>query len=101
VVNDHARHIAALRDPNVAVWGTWAEKEGTISWLSSLADARGLKKMAENSGQDDAAKMAIAVEAARSYGLSGFVWVTAEEAFCFCGYATVEDYAALVAAGSS
>jgi hypothetical protein len=98
---DHAGHIAALTDPNVAVWGTWAENGGTISWLSSLADAHGLKMMGENSGEDDLAKMTIAIDAARSYGLSAFLWVRASQAFCFCGYATIDDYTALISADSS
>jgi hypothetical protein len=95
---DHARHIAGLRDPNIAVWGTWAEKEGTISWLAGLARAAGLTMMGENSGSDDPTEMAAAVDAARRFGLSLFMWVRAEEAYCACnGYATIDDYERLIA----
>ena len=59
--------------------GTWAENGRTISWLSSPADAHGLKMMGENSGEDDLAKMTIAIEAARSYGLSAVLWVRASQ----------------------
>jgi hypothetical protein len=57
--------------------------------------------MGENSGEDDLAKMTIAIGAARSYGLSAFLWVRASQAFCFCGYATIDDYTALISADSS
>jgi hypothetical protein len=92
----------ALTDPNAAVWGTWAEKTGTISWLATLADAKGLLKMGENSGADTAAEMDVAIGAAREYGLAAFLWIRASEAYCFCnGWATVEGYAARIASTSS
>lgn len=96
---DHGRHIAAITDPNIAVWGTWAEREGTLSWLAGLADAKGFKKMAENSGQDNAVIMADAVKHARKHNLEAFLWIRASEAYCRCnGYATIDDYQRLIAA---
>jgi len=95
---DHARHIAGLRDPKVAIWGTWAEQDGTISWLAALADAAGLQIMGENAGSNDLTAMATSIDVARRYHLSLFMWVRAEEAFCSCnGYATVADYERLIA----
>lgn len=89
----HARHIRAVRVRNVAAWGTWADKAGTISWLAPIADRNGLLKMGENSGGDDESKMDVATDAARDYGLSLFVWVRANEAYCHCnGYASINDY---------
>jgi hypothetical protein len=94
---DHARQIAALRDPDVAVWGTWAENTATIGRLAALADAHGRRKMGENSGRDTPAELAAAVHAARVYRLSAFLWVRAEEAYCRCnGWATIDDYEALI-----
>jgi hypothetical protein len=91
---DHARQINAITDHGAAVWGTWVENTGTISWLASLADAKGLKKFGENSGGNGPTEMATAVGAAVKYGLAGFLWVRASEAYCNCnGNATMSDYA--------
>jgi hypothetical protein len=93
---DHARHVGAVTDPGVAVWGTWAEQPGTISYLAGLADAKGLAKMGENSGSDDLVKMAQAVTAAKQYGLRMLLWIRASETYCACnGYASVDDLTAL------
>jgi hypothetical protein len=46
---DHTRQIAALKDRNVVVYGTWAENFDTVSDLASLAKAKGLRAMAETS----------------------------------------------------
>ncbi|GAA2547930.1 hypothetical protein GCM10010435_16580 [Winogradskya consettensis] len=46
---DATRQIAALKDPKVVVYGTWAENADTISYLSGLAAAKGLRTMAETS----------------------------------------------------
>jgi hypothetical protein len=91
----HARQIEGLTDPDVAVWGTWIENTATIARLAELADAQGRPKMGENSGYDAPAELAGAVHAARVYGLSAFLWVRAEQAYCRCnGWATIDDYEA-------
>jgi glycosyl hydrolase family 42 (putative beta-galactosidase) len=46
---DAKRQIAALRDPNVVVYGTWAENADTVAYLAGLAAAKGLATMAETS----------------------------------------------------
>ena len=93
---DHARHVGAVTDAGVAVWGTWAEQPGTISYLAGLADAKGLAKMGENSGSDDLVKMTQTIAAAKQYGLQTLVWIRASETFCACsGYASIDDYTAL------
>lgn len=93
----HARHIRGLRDGRVAAWGTWAEREGTLSWLARLAVHQGIEVMGENAGHDGPAEMATAIEEATSNDLTLFMWVRAEEAYCRCdGYATIEDYERLI-----
>jgi hypothetical protein len=93
---DHARHIGSVTDKGVAVWGTWAEQPGTISYLAGLADAKGLAKMGENSGSDDVVKMTTAVSAAKLYGLKTLLWIRASETYCACnGYATIDDLVTL------
>jgi hypothetical protein len=89
---DHARLAAALTDRNIALWGTWAEKVGTLSWLSSLAKPRGLGLMGENSGSDTSDKMAATKTEAVMYGASLMMWIRASELYCGCGYATIEDF---------
>lgn len=100
---DHARQIAAIRDPKAAVWGTWADRAPTIDWLSSLADRHDppLAKFAENSGHDGVAQMQTAVAAARRDRLKAFMWVRLPQATCRCrGYATLDDYARLISSAS-
>jgi Beta-galactosidase len=46
---DAARQIGALTDPNVVVYGTWAENADTVAYLSGMARAKGLRSMAETS----------------------------------------------------
>ncbi|MFI5931753.1 beta-galactosidase [Actinoplanes sp. NPDC051494] len=46
---DATRQVNALKDPNVVVYGTWAENENTVAYLSGLARAKGLRAMAETS----------------------------------------------------
>jgi hypothetical protein len=93
---DHARHVGAVTDKGVAVWGTWADQPGTISYLAGLADAKGLAKMGENSGADDVTKMSQAVGYAKQYGLKTLVWIRAADAYCACnGNATIDDLSRL------
>ena len=94
---DHARHINAITDNNVAAWGTYGERPGTVSWLAGLAAARGFQVMAENSGHDTVAHMDDAILEARRFGASLFMWVRAETAYCRCdGFATIDDYEARI-----
>src|SRR5205814_8669492 len=74
---DHARHVGAITDPGAAVWVTWAEKSGTISFLAQLAAAKGLAVMGENSGGDTLTQMQTAVGTARQYRLAAFRWIRA------------------------
>jgi hypothetical protein len=46
---DAARQIRALDDPNVVVYGTWAENADSVTYLSGMARAKGLRSMAETS----------------------------------------------------
>lgn len=94
---DHARHIRSITTGNVAVWATWGEKQGTISWLASLAAGKGFRTFAENSGHDSVAQMDTAMSEARRNAIQLFMWVRAETAYCQCGWATIDDYAARIA----
>ena len=97
---DHARQVGALKDRNAAVWCTWGENENVLAWLAGLADAKGLRKMAENAGGNDARQMEAAMRAARAHGLSVSVWIRAGEAYAHKnGWATIDDYSANIAAG--
>ncbi len=99
---EHAYHVTNLTDPKAAVWGTWADKLGTLSWLSTLAEPEGRRLFGENSGSDDVTKMDNAMSEAQRLGLTALMWVRAEEAYCRCnGYATIEQYQERIASSSS
>jgi hypothetical protein len=98
---DHARQIAALPSHGVAAWATWTDNRVPLQRLATLARARRLPLMGENSGADSAAAMRRAVADARRFGLAAFLWVRAPEAYCFCqGYATIDEYTEAVSAAS-
>ncbi|WP_432830729.1 beta-galactosidase [Dactylosporangium sp. CA-092794] len=67
---DAARQIAALTDPNVVVYGTWAENPDTIVYLTSLARARHRRVMAETSHSCLAAQLPAVMRAARANRLA-------------------------------
>ncbi|WP_306204208.1 beta-galactosidase [Actinoplanes sp. RD1] len=46
---DATRQVAALKDPKVVVYGTWAENANTVAYLAGLARGKGLRAMAETS----------------------------------------------------
>lgn len=92
---DVARHIAALRDPRVAVYGTWGEQPEIVRYLASLARARGLAVMAENSGGNTATQLDVALRTAAEEQLAAFYVVRAPQLLCHCnGYATLDEVAA-------
>jgi hypothetical protein len=94
---DHSRHINALSDTNVAVWDTWTDNPGTVSYLSQLASAKGLVMMGENSGEDDYATMQGTVNSAKQYNFQALLWIRTSEAYCLCsGYATIDNYSSLI-----
>jgi glycosyl hydrolase family 42 (putative beta-galactosidase) len=90
---DHSRQIAALPAHGVAVWATWTDNPTALQRLATLAQARHLALMGENSGEDTASAMRRSVADARRLQLLAFLWVRAPEAYCFCkGYASINDY---------
>ena len=96
---DHARMVAAVRDPGVGVWGTWGDRPETLNWLRKLADAHDppLRKFGENSGEDDLAGMRASVNGARRNRLTSFMWIRDSQAQCRCeGWATIDDYERLI-----
>jgi hypothetical protein len=95
---DHAQQIAALPAAGVAVWATWVDNAEVLQRLATLARARQLPLMGENSGGDGSATMRKAVAEARRIGLTAFLWVRAPEAYCFCqGYASIDEYTKAIA----
>jgi hypothetical protein len=68
--------LASIARPNATVWG-------------------------ENTGGGTAATMTFAAQQAKTYGLAGMVWFREEELFGGGGLATLQDYRATIAAGST
>ena len=79
---DHSRHIAALTDAKAVVWGTWADRDGTLDWLSGLARAHvpQLAVMGENAGPGTTARVAASIAEARANALTAFFWIRYNEA---------------------
>ena len=73
---DHRRHILGLIDANVAKWGTWGQRAGTLAWLASVnPPGRSIPLMAENSGPGTAEKAWALVQNCRQHGASMCAWV--------------------------
>lgn len=95
---DHARQIAALPGDRVAVWATWVDNPEALRRLATLARARRLPVMGENSGEDGSATLRTAVAEARRFRLTAFLWVRVPEAYCFCRrYASIDEYTKAIA----
>jgi hypothetical protein len=79
---DHQRHIAAVTDSRAVVWGTWADKDGTLDWLASLARAHSpqLAVMGENAGPGTTARVDTAMREAQANNLTALFWVRYGEA---------------------
>jgi len=101
---DHRRHIlglAALNDPLVAPWATYAEstgRGGPMTYIANEGKAAGLYPvMAENSGDDSPAQLDYAVNTFKALGGSIF---TAVRGDTFCtpkpGVAVMADYERLM-----
>ncbi|GGQ40336.1 beta-galactosidase [Couchioplanes azureus] len=67
---DAARQVAALRDVNVVVYGTWAENYNTVSYLAGLARTKGLRTMAETSHVMRADQMPLVMAQAQQANLA-------------------------------
>ncbi|OJF12225.1 beta-galactosidase [Couchioplanes caeruleus] len=67
---DATRQIAALTDPKVVVYGTWAENYNTVSYLAGLAKAKHLRTMAETSHVMTAAQMPLVMAQAQQANLA-------------------------------
>ena len=95
---DHARHIRSITTGNVAVWATWGEQPGTISWLASLAANRGFMTFAENSVQRQRAQMETADRGAPELYSHVHVGEGRRHPYRWCnGWATIDHYAARIA----
>ena len=83
---DATRQVAALKDPNVAVYGTWAENYDTVSYLSGLAKAKGLRTMAETSHVMTPAEMPTVMAQAQEAHLAA-LYIVRQEATDIVGSA--------------
>jgi hypothetical protein len=73
---DHARHIAAITDPAVAAWCTWANNAAAVASVAGPAHARGLPVVGENSGDETSVADLEALAAhVRAYDLRLVIWV--------------------------
>ena len=112
----YERHIAALSDDGllaIFLTGIEAEAEELVNdnspyssdwsaahWLSALARRQGLSIWGENSGRNDAAGMWLAARRMHANGFSGLMWGFASQLYAdpnADGYATIEDYQAVIA----
>jgi hypothetical protein len=109
---DFARQVGAIADPAVVVTTTWLDADGSrdggvdqrywspVHFLASLAAVNPVRPAlyGENTGQGSKADLAFTRAQAGRFGLLGFAWY--REAELFAGtYATLADYAALIAGG--
>ncbi|HYM83630.1 MAG TPA: beta-galactosidase, partial [Candidatus Dormibacteraeota bacterium] len=106
---DYARFVSIISDPNVIVDTTWLDAPygsdtsasmadwRPVHYLAYLARQKGLSLYGENTGHGSASVMGFTNSQARAYGLLGFLWFDEQELFSGT-YATLSDYASLIAA---
>ncbi len=108
---DFARQVAAITDANVWVDSTWLDCSygndastnpddwRPVHYLAYLAaqNPLHLRTYGENTGQGSASVMSFTESQAKAYGLVGFVWFNEQQLFSG-QYATLSDYASLIAA---
>ncbi len=109
---DWASQVAAINDPKVWPATTWIDapygSDATTNqsdwrpphYLASIASP-GATVWGENTGGGTAAVMTFAAQQAKTYGLAGMVWYREEELFGGGAFATLENYRAAIAAGST
>jgi hypothetical protein len=76
--------------------GDWS----AARWFAHLAAARGLRAWAENSGQDDAAKLELSARRMHADGFLGLMWAFESELYADPnpnGYATIGEYEKVMA----
>ncbi len=71
-----------------------------VHFLASLAEERGqaLEVWGENTGWGSVDEMALCFDRLDTYALSGLFWAFEEQLYGGGTYATLDDYAALIAA---
>lgn len=117
--HDFSRHVDGLPDrevrtSRVVVYTTWLDAspefgddggQDPVGWspvhfLASLAEERGqaLEVWGENTGWGSVDEMALCFDRLDTYALSGLFWAFEEQLYGGGTYATLDDYAALIAA---
>jgi hypothetical protein len=92
-IDEPAAHEVDDASPNPSDWSA-------ARWMAYLARRVGLPVWGENSGQDDAVKMALSAQRMQANGFSGLMWAFESELYADPnpdGYATMDDYAAIIA----
>jgi hypothetical protein len=111
----HDRHVAGLADTHeIALYLTGIEEPAAnvvedaspypgdwsaARWIAHLARDRGLKVWGENGGENDVTALAVSVQRMRANGFLGLLWGFESELYAdptVYGYATIDDYAALI-----
>ncbi|MFQ5577964.1 MAG: carbohydrate binding domain-containing protein, partial [Anaerolineae bacterium] len=80
--------------------GPYPSDWSAARWIAHLAANRGIPAWAENSGQDDTAKMQLSVQRVYANNYAGLMWAFESELYADPnpnGYATIADYEALIA----
>ncbi len=100
---DWSRQVNSIPDSHVMVYGTWMERgdDGSTAntmapthYLATLGAARGFPAAGENAGSD--ASMSTVVQNARSWGLSGLMWLNESSLF---GSNQLATYSSLITSG--
>jgi hypothetical protein len=91
---DHERHVAAITDPAVVAWCTWANSADAVASVAEAARPRGIALVGENSGDETTVADLEAMAAhVRAYDLRLVIWVRyADLVAGMPGKATLADY---------
>lgn len=98
-----ALYLTGVEDPPISEADDTSPYPGAWSgakWIAFLARSRGLKVWGENSGADNSIALALATQRMRDNGYMGLMWGFESELYASPnpnGYATMGDYAAIIA----
>jgi hypothetical protein len=102
-----ALYLTGIEDPPAALVDDTSPYPGDWSaarWIAYLAKSRGLGTWGENSGGDNAGALWLAAQRMHANGFQGLMWAFESELYADPnpgGYATMDDYQALIATYSN